>query len=57
MADTLELSPDELLTTTRAVRRRRDLDRFVDVEEIKRVARVSLSTFPELLPSTGSFAR
>lgn len=35
MARTLGLSPDELLTTTRAVRRRLDLDRPVELEVIK----------------------
>ena len=35
MAYTLDLSPDELLTTTRAVRRRLDLERPVDLKIIK----------------------
>ncbi|MGV0041662.1 nitroreductase family protein [Mycobacterium colombiense] len=34
MASTLHLSPDELLTTTRAVRRRLDLERPVDLKVI-----------------------
>ncbi|MCH2172474.1 nitroreductase family protein [Myxococcota bacterium] len=42
MSKTLPLSPDELLTTTRAVRRRLDLDRPVPLEEIEQCVRIAL---------------
>ena len=42
MASTLNLSPDELLTTTRAVRRRLDLDRPVGIEVIEECLRIAL---------------
>jgi nitroreductase len=42
MSDTIELSPDELLTTTRAVRRRMDFDRPVPLEVIKDCVRIAL---------------
>lgn len=39
---TLDLSPDELLTTTRAVRRRLDLDRPVDLAVIRECLTIAL---------------
>lgn len=42
MTRTLGLSPDELLTTTRAVRRRLDLDRPVDLAVVKECLRIAL---------------
>jgi nitroreductase len=42
MADLLTLTPDELLTTTRAVRRRLDLDRPVPLEVIRDALGVAL---------------
>ncbi len=42
MAASLDLSPDELLTTTRAVRRRLDLDRPVEVELIRECLQIAL---------------
>jgi len=39
---TLDLSPDELLTTTRAVRRRLDLDRPVELELIRACLQIGL---------------
>ena len=42
MTDPRGLSPDELLTTTRAVRRRLDLDRPVDLELVKDCVRIAL---------------
>jgi nitroreductase len=42
MAFTLGLSPDELLTTTRAVRRRLDLDRPVDLGVVKECVGIAL---------------
>jgi len=42
MAYALDLSPDELLTTTRAVRRRLDLDRAVELEVIKDCIEIAL---------------
>ena len=40
--DTLPLTPDELLTTTRSVRRRLDLDRPVDLAVVRDCVRVAL---------------
>lgn len=42
MTDTFDLSPDELLTTTRAVRRRLDFDRPVDLEVVRDCVRIAL---------------
>jgi nitroreductase len=42
VTETLVLSPDELLTTTRAVRRRLDLDRPVDLAVIKECLTIAL---------------
>lgn len=42
MAATLDLSPDELLTTTRAVRRRLDYDRPVPIELVYECVRIAL---------------
>jgi nitroreductase len=42
MPTTLDLSPDELLTTTRAVRRRLDLDRPVPLALVKECVRIAL---------------
>jgi len=42
MSDIIDLSPDELLTTTRAVRRRMDFDRHVPLEVIKDCVRIAL---------------
>ena len=42
MVDTLDLSLDELLTTTRAVRRRLDFDRPVDLDVIEDCLRIAL---------------
>lgn len=42
MEYTLELSPDELLITTRAVRRRLDFDRPVDMDVIKECISIAL---------------
>ncbi|GFG66365.1 oxidoreductase [Mycobacterium kubicae] len=42
MTFTLNLSPDELLTTTRAVRRRLDLDRPVDLDVVKECVSIAL---------------
>lgn len=41
-AESLDLSPDELLTTTRAVRRRLDFDRSVDLDVVKECISVAL---------------
>jgi nitroreductase len=40
--DTLPLTPDELLTTTRSVRRRLDLDRPVDLAVVRDCVRIAL---------------
>jgi nitroreductase len=40
--DRLELTPEQLLTTTRAVRRRLDLDRPVDPELIRKCVRIAI---------------
>lgn len=40
--DTLPLAPDELLTTTRTVRRRLDLDRPVELGTVKECLRIAL---------------
>ena len=40
----LDLSPDELLTTTRAVRKRLDLERAVDLALVREVRRLDLPT-------------
>jgi nitroreductase len=42
MSKTLDLSPDELLTTTRAVRRRLDFDRPVPRELVEECVRIAL---------------
>jgi nitroreductase len=42
MTDTLPLSPDELLTTTRSVRKRLDLDRPVPMELVRESIEVAL---------------
>ena len=42
MTDLLPLSPDELLTTTRAVRKRLDLERPVPIEVIREALGVAL---------------
>jgi len=42
MTDTLDLTPDELLTTTRAVRRRLDFDRPVPLALVKECVEVAL---------------
>lgn len=42
MTTSLDLSPDELLTTTRAVRRRLDFDRAVDLEVIRACLHIAL---------------
>ena len=42
MTQTLDLSPDELLTTTRAVRRRLDFDRPVPQELVEECVRIAL---------------
>lgn len=42
MVDLLELSPDELLTTTRAVRKRLDLERPVPLEVVREALAVAL---------------
>lgn len=42
VTDTLNLTPDELLTTTRAVRRRLDFDRPVDLGVIRDCLRIAL---------------
>jgi nitroreductase len=42
MADLLPLDPDELLTTTRAVRKRLDLDRPVPLEVVREALQVAL---------------
>jgi nitroreductase len=42
VSDLLELSPDELLTTTRAVRKRLDLDRPVELEVVREALAVAL---------------
>ena len=42
MATTLDLSPDELLTTTRAVRRRLDFDRPVPLSLVEECVRIAL---------------
>ena len=42
MAATSNLTPDELLTTTRAVRRRLDLDRPVELDVIRDCVRIAL---------------
>jgi nitroreductase len=42
MTETLPLSPDELLTTTRAVRRRLDLDRPVPLDVIRTCVSIAL---------------
>jgi nitroreductase len=42
MTDTLPLSPDELLTTTRSVRKRLDFDRPVPLELVKECIEVAL---------------
>lgn len=42
MADLLDLDPDELLTTTRAVRRRLDLDRPVPLDLVRECVEVAL---------------
>lgn len=42
MTDAFDLSPDELLTTTRAVRRRLDFDRPVDLEVVRDCVRIAL---------------
>jgi nitroreductase len=42
MTETLPLSPDELLTTTRAVRRRLDVDRPVPMEVVRECLSIAL---------------
>ena len=42
MTDLLALSPDELLSTTRAVRKRLDLDRPVPLEVVREALAVAL---------------
>ena len=42
MPATVDLSPDELLTTTRAVRRRLDFDRPVPIELVEECVRIAL---------------
>jgi nitroreductase len=42
MPATLNLSPDELLTTTRAVRRRLDFDRHVEIAVVRECVRIAL---------------
>ena len=42
MSATLNLSPDELLTTTRAVRRRLDFDRPVELDIVRECVRIAL---------------
>jgi nitroreductase len=42
MSATLNLSPDELLTTTRAVRRRLDFDRPVELDVVRECVRIAL---------------
>jgi nitroreductase len=42
MADLLPLNPDELLSTTRAVRKRLDLDRLVPLEVVREVLQLAL---------------
>jgi nitroreductase len=42
MTQTLDLSPDELLTTTRAVRKRLDFDRPVPIELVEECVRIAL---------------
>src|SRR5262245_8752093 len=42
MSNTLDLSPDELLTTTRAVRRRLDLDRAVPEHLVRECVEIGL---------------
>jgi nitroreductase len=42
MPGTLNLSPDELLTTTRAVRRRLDFDRPVELDVVRECVRIAL---------------
>ena len=42
MSDVLPLSPDELLTTTRSVRRRLDLERPVPVDVVREALEVAL---------------
>ena len=42
MSDLLRLNPDELLTTTRSVRRRLDLDRPVPVDLVREALEVAL---------------
>jgi nitroreductase len=42
MSDVLPLSPDELLTTTRSVRRRLDLERPVPIEVVREALQVAL---------------
>ena len=43
MTDLLALTPDELLSTTRAVRKRLDLDRPVPLEVIREALAVALA--------------
>ena len=42
MSDVLPLGPDELLTTTRSVRRRLDLERPVPVDVVREALEVAL---------------
>ena len=42
MADLLPLNPDELLSTTRAVRKRLDLDRPVPLEVVREALQLAL---------------
>jgi nitroreductase len=42
MTQTLDLTPDELLTTTRAVRRRLDFDRPVPIELVEECVRIAM---------------
>ncbi|HST66253.1 MAG TPA: nitroreductase family protein [Mycobacteriales bacterium] len=50
--DTLPLTPDELLTTTRSVRRRLDLDRPVDLAVVRECVEIALQA-----PSGGNAQR
>lgn len=69
---TLALTPDELLTTTRAVRKRLDLDRPVELDVVKECVRIALQapsgsnaqrwhwvvlTDPEVRAAVGEFYR
>ncbi|WP_037077073.1 nitroreductase family protein [Pseudonocardia spinosispora] len=44
MSETLNLTPDELLTTTRSVRKRLDLDRPVPLELVKECVEIALQS-------------